>query len=323
MATGIKKAFIGLSVPFLEADLPVELSSGIRLTQSVGAVSKFWIEGLGRWKIEQLKKCNLVVVAQVESVRAGIVDAEYNGLVADAWRFVVALLLTGVRIDGPPVLLKGSVVEEQDDLRGLSETTTWLQTKDYPCAVVDRQRISEAEAAYAGIERSQVEGGHERLLTGLRSICFGVAERSCDERAYYFARALEATHASTRTDGKHRFVEKCCAICGDTKESSMLFGDLYDIRNNVVHVNSLGDLARTGETREAIQERVVAACRDAEIVCKEAYRRIYSDPKLLEQYASDESTRDYWRGKPRWDPVIDISQIRDIRRRDLESLLMR
>ncbi len=314
----MKCGYVGLQLPFLQLELPIELGSGIELRRDVTIDSPFWVEGLGKWKLEQLHECDLLIVASMESEKPNILDQEHSQLVERAWRFTMSLMLTGVRFNSAPVILSSSVVDGEENLRRYSEAGPWMQTDGQPYTLVDRSRISQAESVLVGIDRI-LSKDFRRFRKGLVSICSGLAERSCDDRAFFFARALEATQAGQKHEGKPSFVEKAQVMIGKSSPNKELLEDLYDIRSNVAHVKAFSDLVKPNETAKQAEDRIVARCSDAEIICKEVYRRILSDAALLNHFVDDDTTKAYWATNPQWFPPVNPDVIRGERRLEVEA----
>jgi len=317
---GVKFGWIALKVPFLDLELPLKLDCGIELRSQIELTAEFWVKGLGEWKLESLHECNLIVVASAPSEKPEILDAEHTALMERAWRFVLALVTVGARINNVPVTIKGSVIDSKEGVRMYSEGHAFMETEGCPYTIVNAVRIAEAEAVLRGINRLYGKVKEfRRLRKGFRSLMDGTEEGSCDDRVYFFARALEALHASKRTDGKATFVGKCQVFTGSRPEFKTLFEDLYDIRNNVVHVNGFEDLIKSGESGKQAEKRIVRQCVAAEILAKETYRRVLSDAVLLENFVDDAATRAWWATHPKFRPYIRPKTIRAKRSAEVEA----
>ncbi|KXK20875.1 MAG: hypothetical protein QY327_01165 [Fimbriimonadaceae bacterium] len=317
---GTKFGWIALKVPFLDLELPLQLDCGIELRSQIELKDEFWVKGLGEWKLESLHERDLIVVASAPSEKPEILDAEHSALMEKAWRFVLALVTVGARINNVPVTIKGSVIDSKEGVRMYSEGHAFMETDGCPYTIVNAARVAEAEAVYRGINRLYGKVKEfRRLRKGFRSLLDGTEEGSCDDRIYFFARSLEALHATKPGDGRGRFVEKCQVLTGVKPEYKTLFEDLYDTRNNVVHVNGFEDLIRSGETAKQTEKRIVRQCAAAEIVAKETYRRVLSDAVLLENFVNDAAIRAWWATPPKIRPYIRPKTVRAKRAAEVEA----
>lgn len=324
MARGAKKGMVALSVPLVDLGFPVDLGAGLMLEDTPGPLSDFWVKGLGEWKVEAFHERNVVVTCTAGSDSVEVLDGEHSLLTAQAWDFTGALVMCGLRLNSAPLSLSRSLSADEDSLRRYGEQAEWYETAGITPSVLNPVMLRNAQAVYHGLRSvSQSRGQFQRFLKGYRSLFTGMGLKSCDERAYHFARALEALHATKHRDGKQAFVRKCCALCGPSEELASMFDELFEIRNNVVHVNPFQDLASPSESLKEAEARVVATCASAELVAKEVYRLILSDPVLLGKFATDESIRALWNSGFSLDFAVCPDELRVKREQVLEEWELR
>lgn len=317
---GDKFACIALQVPFVELELPTTLICGLHLWPNIEVDSEFWKKELGEWQLRYLEEATVIIAASAPSLKPTVLDEEHGKLLTLCWQFAQALLLNGARWNAPSANLKGSFFNGAKDFRSFYVGQMLMETDGQPYTIIDVNRIQNAELTLKGLLRTQQTfEDYRRFRKGVASFLKGMEERSCDDRAYYFVRALEALHATKPAEGKQKFVEKCQVFAGRTEDSNDFFADLFDVRNNVVHVNGFDALAKSGESLVEAEQRIVRQCADAEIIVKEVYRRILSDPVLHAHFLNDDSIRGYWASAPSWSPPVEPDAVRALRETELSA----
>ncbi len=317
-----KFGLVALSVPWLEARLPMRLGCGIHLHAEfrIEIENEFWRKGLGEWRIEDLHECNLFIVSKANSEQADILDEESRQLLNDSWLFAYALSLAGAKFGRTPISIEGNRIDGEENVRRFGPGQQLLQTKDHPYTIVNDNRILEAEAAFGGLKRVFANGAQfKRFRKGARSLFEGMTNQSCDDRAYFFVRAIEALHATSKGDGAGQFVYKCLKFTDPNSSNERLFADLYSIRNNVVHANGFDSMVKAGENPQAAEARVVFQCLEAELIAKELYRRILSDTTLLDHFEDDAKIRQWWDSNGHFGSPIDLAVLRATRKKEVEE----
>lgn len=318
---GEKFACIGLHVPFLTAKIPKSVDPGLSLFGNLGEwIKDEWKEWLGPFHLDDLHGANLFIVAHAPSDKPDILDAEHHDLMSRAGVMLSGLLLTDVKLGARPTHLKGSYYKGKTEIRQFEEDCSYLRGEDHPCTVLHDARLQRAVDVRNGLlSLSGRPTEFLRFKRGLQSVYHALKGEVMDERAFYFARALEALHGSKRGEGRDKFVWKCAVISGDTLRYTEFFGDLYDTRNNYVHANEFDQLLKAGEDLASVDARLTLEAIDAQLLVLEIYCTILSDSDLREQFKDDASSRAHWEaaGGPR----ITTETIRDERKDDVEAML--
>lgn len=316
-----KFACIALHIPFFSATSPFVVDDGLTILGTVGKwVKDHWKEWLSPSQLESLHEADLLILAHAPSDKPDVLDAEHESLMVKAGTFLSGLLFTGIHVRSHPILLKGSFLESRTDIRSYGQGSGYLSTETKPpmYSIADDNRIKEAVAVYDGLNTLMYSPTEFlRFKRGIRSAQEALQQQFVDERTFYFVRAFEALHGSVKGEGKGEFVAKCTQLTGANARYQELFGDLYDTRNNYVHVNEFDQLLKPGEDMSTIDTRLALQSFEAEVLVLETYRRILSDPTLVENFQNDTASRAHW--KNAWPSPVTVEAIRAQRRAELEA----
>lgn len=316
---GEKFACIGLYVPFLSARIPKYVDSDLTLFGKQEAwIEDHWKEWLGSLRVKNVNGANLFIVAHAPSDKPDIIDAEHDDLMSKALAMFSGLVLTDVKLTAP-AYLKGSYYKGKTEIRQFVEAIAHVRVEDHPWTVLHDARLQNAVDVRNGLlSLSGRPTEFLRFKRGLRSVSQALQAEVVDERAFYFARALEALHVSKKGEGRGDFVSKCAMISGSTPRYTEFFGDLYDTRNNYVHANDFHQLLKAGEDLASANARLATEAIDAQLLVLEIYRTILCDPKLLDQFKDDDSSSALWASE--WSTSITTEAIRAARIDEVEAL---
>jgi hypothetical protein len=165
---------------------------------------------------------------------------------------------------------------------------------------------------------------YARLKRGLDAWDKATMEGRADARLHDLVRSLEALMSTKSGKTRRQFVQRG-QLFVNARKAPLVLGQMYDIRSAYEHGNDWR--SAIGQTSETISEEaeVLATLRslEAELIARDAYRRVLLNRRLSEGFNTLEANQNFWVNQARrsvWGPPLDvlseIERVMSIRHKD-------
>jgi hypothetical protein len=276
-------------------------------------ISDHWRDGLGSWKLEDIERCNFVLVTTVPSQTPQNFDQENQDLTRRLKYLLYGLMLQRVPYYETGFSLSGANVDGDIQIRDFGELPEYVPSYDLPCLQVGVTEVKCATCLAEQLELiDHIGEGWARLRRGLKALFRGSQETEGGDRLHQFARALEALVkpdiGNTKTQFTHR--AQTFALAGLETRNNLL--QIFDIRSQVEHMHSpLNALDGTEEERIVLANR---RTRQADMLARFAFSHLLESEQLLEVFRTDANIDAFWRIKDHdriliWGDRLDLIKI--------------
>ena len=282
----------------------------------VDIIDEFWQQSLGTIAIQDLRRCNLLLLRRAPSENPRLLDAEHEALAMRTLEVFWLLQLSGVPYYEGAVILKGSVVDGRIEVRAHDNLSghQFVASNGAPNARITGdglRRAAESAEVWRGMLANP--GDHARIKRGLNVLLEGLQEHFGQERLHAFVRALEALILPRIGETRRQFAARCQTFAVAAVASQACLEDCFDMRSVVEHMND----STTCLSAYPVDEREVIALRrvrQIEALARFAYERLLSTPDLRRHFTSDATIADFWRlpseqRQPLWGSQFDINAV--------------
>jgi len=282
----------------------------------VDLIDEFWQRSLGTIAVEELRRCNLLLIRRAPSQNPDLLDNEHEQLAKRAVEVFWLLQLSGVPYYEGAVILKGSVANDRVNVRAHENLSghQFVTSNGARNARVTLDGLRQA-AERATVWRAMLAnpGVHGRFKRGLNVLLEGLQEHFGQERLHAFVRALESLILPRIGETRRQFASRCQTFAIASPASQSVLEECFDMRSVVEHMN---DPASCLTAYPAAQHEAVALrrVRQIEALARFTYERVLSTPDLRLHFESDATIGDFWRlpsnqRQPLWGIQFDVDAI--------------
>jgi hypothetical protein len=129
-----------------------------------------------------------------------------------------------------------------------------------------------------------------RILSGFMAFRFAVQNPHPETRLHQFVRAIESFLPAS-VFGEKKFVEYGKILLAEPDSSSEILGEMYRLRNKAEHHEHFQEARLQGSVPEETANRRV---RQAEVLCRELYRRLFIGQPTFLRYRNAASIEGFW-----------------------------
>jgi len=293
--SGDKYGMIALPSVLVGPDVPdrVDLGGGLwTATRLPLGLPDHWREWIGSLRARTLAEGDLFLVASGPSEHPGVLDAENELYVTQAYDLYLGLHVTDVVVaHESPYRLTGANRDGDIDVRSIGELRVPHWVFGTPLTRLS-QRDLEAAAIIAGsVAETRTAGGFERLGRALRAFYDGIHDDRVDERIHQFLRCVEGFVIPEPGRTLARLRSRTEAFLGPGHHERV--GEWFDIRSAVEHLHVSHDSVPGGSLRDRLV-RVMRMAWEVECLARDCLRRVLSDPELRDWFATDDRLGAFW-----------------------------
>ena len=288
-----KFAIIGLSVTADPAIERIEISDRVFvLGGQAFDLPNHWQEWLGTMRVEDVRNCNLFLVANMPSTAPEVLDAENQHLQAIVGHWFMGLLLErSFALDDEPFAATGSSVNGEIDIRSFGRLDPPART-----VIEDLRPITEDQLRRASLVGDRL-GAYDgpwrkvdwRLLRCLEIYRIARNDNNILDRIHQFTRCIEGLILPKQGETKRQFKSRTELFVGPSHHN--LMGEIYDVRSDVEHLHEYKHLeARDRLTRIRLAELEAIV----EFVARSCLARIIVDPLLAGYFGGVADLAEFW-----------------------------
>lgn len=314
-----KFSLIALDGCYHDIDEEAELSDGTWFLPKMPVpMDEWWVRQIGEMRAEQLTRANLVLIRRVESAEPEILDGEHTALEDHLAGLFAMLQLTRIVSYDYGHSILGSRTDNRISIRQMRQLDKLYVGRKAPQYPVTRARLDEA-VEIAAVWRGLVKAGtHARFIRGAVVLRDGFLSFHGQERIQFFMRALEALllprPKRTAPDIKHRGQ----SLGVRSKAADKMLYEAYQMRCDSEHMHAVDRKLREEHptaTDEELDEVATVRVRQMESLARESYRRILTNTKIRDHFATDASIEAYWSLQEHeraaiWGKGIDVTGFR-------------
>ncbi len=301
MNSGKKFALIALKVrSSIREDLSFNLS-GFPLKvlfQSPFLFDDFWKSQLGEFKSKEFSESNLFLLIEKESQQLSILDHENEILkkILDRFYQSIFFILPQIKIHQDGILLSGSISQENIDIRTVNEIKVPNNRSGIPYMNLESKHFLASSNVFQTqtfLWQDSPKGSYSRIKKGYRAYIRAMNEFDADEKFHHFVRSVEALLFLDKGEGASKFSERVSKI---VNEKSRFFEIIYELRNQVEHMNDLGEyLVREGYTSQEEKDSFLLDCMVKIMrIASFCYCEILKKEENLSFFESDSKIKEFW-----------------------------
>lgn len=299
---GKKFALIALKTPSsIEEDLGFYLS-GCELkvlSKFPFFFDDFWRKQLGEFRNNDFAEANVFLLIEKQSENVNLLDEENEYLKKTILRFYhsIYFVLPYIRILIPGILLSGSFINNNVDIRSVVNTKDPFKPSGSPFIKLDIDKIRSASELFTVqtfLWNKEQKGKYERFKKGYCAYIRAMNEFEADEKFHHFVRSIEALVFIDKGEpGAKTFSDRLCKI---VNEEARFFEIIYELRNQVEHMNDLGAyLVREGYTSQDKKDSFLLDCMVKIMqIASFCYCVILKNKENLSFFESDAKIKEFW-----------------------------
>ncbi len=219
---------------------PIELIPGLWASRDpLIPIGSQWREWLGSIRIEQIERCNLLLLVKSPSENPDILDQENLNLQNLIWKYYVGILLAARFVtDGKPLLATGARRDAEFQIR----QTLDLDRPAHPPAdflhklsMKEMRRGAEIGREIHEFFQTSPPGGAWRLNRILSLYTTARSILEIVDQVHQYARCLEGLTVPPIRGTRKVFAERCTLFAG--QKSGRIFEDIYGVRGEIEHLH--------------------------------------------------------------------------------------
>jgi hypothetical protein len=262
------------------------------LTDAEFELPDFWREWLGTARVENVKECNLFLLAKMPSKTLSVLDNENQILERRTHTFFLGLILASkFTAFERPILATGSRVAGEIDIRSFGEMDRPLGSIVHDETPIGESQLRQA-AEIAGSLQSfdgSWKPDHWRFFRCHSIYHCARANRDMLDRIHQFTRCIEGLIASKQGETKRKFKSRTEIFIGSNFHD--LMGELYEVRSDIEHLHENKYL----EARDrATSVRLAELEAISEWIARSCITRILLDSRLLGHFGSVAALEQFW-----------------------------
>jgi len=201
-------------------------------------------------------------------------------------------------------------------LRQMVHLDQYYQTTNAPRFAVTIDRLAEATEMATTWHDLVTSGKYDRLVRGGIVLREGIQERHGQERIHQFVRAIEALIVPTRGKTEKQFMSRCQTLGLAGERAIEILKESWDMRCDVEHLHSADRSLRKKYPENQWESIAHMRTRQMEVLARESYRRILTNPSIRRHFESDTTLDNFWNldaaaQKQVWGRPIDVTGFKD------------
>ena len=300
---GKKFALIALKTPSsIKEDICFNLSGyELKVSNKLPfCFDDFWRKQLGEFRNKDFAEAKLFLLIEKQSVNIDLLDDENDYLKKTILRFYhsIYFVLPTMRILTPGILLSGSFINNNVNIRSVVNTKDPFKPSGSPFIKLDIDKIRSASELFVVqtfLWHEDQKSKFERFKKGYRAYIRAMNEFDADEKFHHFVRSIEALVFIDKGEpGAKTFSERLCKI---VNEEARFFEIIYQLRNQVEHMNDLGGyLVGEGYTSQEEKDSFILDCMVKIMqIASFCYCEILKNRENLSFFESDSKIKDFWK----------------------------
>ena len=273
-----------------------------------------WKEWLGFFRLERLRRANLVLFVEEPSNNPGVLDDVHQRLAKDLrLLFFMLHLRPGIEIAEGADLLCGSAERGVTTIQQISQMPTFHQSQGWTRTPITQEWLEDSIEVRAGAAMMETKKTlFRRVVRGLHTLFKGLREESGQDRLHQFVRSLEGLILPEPGRTKKHFAHRCQTFTRESDNTRVLFEEAFDMRSATEHLNPW-DKAVEEYPLHKREDVCLQRTRQIELLACDAYSRLLRDTDLRERFRTDDAIKAFWKLPDHkryslWDTCLDITQ---------------
>ena len=278
-----------------DEDCKHKLSDGTWICAQVPLIiDPHWKEWIGKIRLEQLEKSNLIMIVSEVSANPQSLDEVHEKLNKRLSQTFSLLQLSGVLEYGGAYLLCGSFFNGRSNIRQMSELPFFYPTRGYSRTPVTLQRIEKAVQLRKALDEMNVSTEHlKRFKWGWRVLMDGLQKEPGEERIHQFVRSLEALILPEIGKTKKQFTHRCQTFAKASSHTKQILDEAFDLRSMAEHLNDW-DQALESYPKDDRENVALHRTRQMEQLATFAYSHILEIETIRTHFISETSQGGFW-----------------------------
>jgi hypothetical protein len=285
-----------------------------------------WTHWIGSIRAEQLRRANLILLAQKLSDNPMVVDDVHQSLSEGlSYLFYLLHLKSGIDSAGGADSLWGYNDGEGPVIRHMSRMPTFYQSRGCQRRPLTQSWIENSIDLRTGLRSIQAQKETDNILfkrffRGLNTLFKALKERDGQDRHHQFVRSIEGLILPDTGQTKKQFVRRCQTFAGNSNATLNILREAFEMRSDTEH---LQDWERAVQHHPADQRENICLqrMRQLEKLACDAYKRLLSDHNLSQHFRTDAQIAAFWnlqdsQREALWGAPLDITQERLVQNYD-------
>jgi hypothetical protein len=201
-----------------------------------------WTQWIGSIRAQQLRRANLILLAQEPSGNPMVVDDVHQRLSDGlSYLFYLLHLESGIDSSGAADSLWGYNAGEGPVIRHMSRMPTFYQSRGSQRRPITRSWIENSLAFRTGLRAIQAQQETDntlfkRFFRGMNTLFKGLKERDGQDRHHQFVRSIEGLILPDTGQTKRQFVRRCQTFAGNSNATLDILREAFDMRSDTEHL---------------------------------------------------------------------------------------